>query len=156
MSSQVDRKTLEEHYLHTDPSDDRSGSSATVDRAMKSCSKEREKMLRLLFLPSAYIHASTQPGSHTYIHAHPWRIGEEQGGIVGEGEENIRRETFCTSAGRDMRWAGRCMYVCEYVHTIRCMGCGICISLSAASLTLPLAAMSAPFSRRREQIPVWP
>ena len=39
--------------------------------------------------------------------------GEEQGGIVGqwEGEENIRRETLCASAGRDMRWAGRCMYV---------------------------------------------
>ena len=37
--------------------------------------------------------------------------GEEQGGIVGEGEENIRRETLCTSAGWDMRWAGRCMYV---------------------------------------------
>ena len=68
--------------------------------------------------------------------------GEEQGGIVGEGEQNIRRETLCTSAGRDMRWAGRCMYVCEYVHTIRCMGCGICISLSAASLTLSLAVIT--------------
>ena len=134
MSSQVDRKTLEEHYLHTDPPDDRSGSSAAVDRAMKSSSKEREKMLRLL--PSAYIHASTRLA---YIHAHPWRIvgidtkrcaavghrgtggggGEEQGGIVGEIEENIRRETLCTSAGRGMRWAGRCMYVYEYVYTIR-------------------------------------
>ena len=84
--------------------------------------------------------------------------GEEQGGIVGqwEGEENIRRETLCTSASWDMRGAGKCMYVCEYVHTIRCMGCGICISLSAASLTLLLAAMSAPFSRRREQVPVSP
>ena len=41
--------------------------------------------------------------------------GEEQGGIVGEGEENIRRETLCTSVGRDMRWAERCMYVCMYV-----------------------------------------
>ena len=48
------------------------------------------------------------------------------------------------------------MYVCEYMHTIRYMGCGICISLSAASLTLFLAAMSAPFSRRREHIAVRP
>ena len=37
--------------------------------------------------------------------------GEEQGGIMGEGEQNIHCETLCTSAGRDMRWAGRCMYV---------------------------------------------
>ena len=97
MSSQVDRKTFGEHHLHTDPSDDRSGSTG---------------------------HRGTGGGG-----------GEQQGGIVGEGEENIRRETLCTSAGRGMRWAGRCMYVCEYVHTIRCMGCGMCISLSAASLT---------------------
>ncbi len=37
--------------------------------------------------------------------------GEELGGIVKEGEENIHRETLCTSAGRDVRVAGRCMYV---------------------------------------------
>ena len=127
MSSQVDRKTLEEHYLHTDPSDDRSGSSAAVDRAMKSCSRER-KCCDLF--PMRTCLRTARPA---YIHAHPWRIvdidtircaavghrgtggggGEEQGGIVGEGEENIRRETLCTSAGRDMRWAGGgvCMYV---------------------------------------------
>ncbi len=64
-------------------------------------------------LPSTYI--------HTYIHASIGTIrcaavghrgtggggGEEQGGI----EENIRRETFCTSAGRDVRWAGGFMDV---------------------------------------------
>jgi hypothetical protein len=124
MSSQVDRRTLEEHYLHTDPSDDRSGSSAAVDRAMKSCLKERKCCD---FFPlHTYIHTCRNTAKLAYIHAHPWRIvgidtircaavghrgtggggGEEQGGIVGEEEEIIRRETLCTSAGRDM-----CMYV---------------------------------------------
>ena len=106
MRSQVDRKTLEKHYLHTDPSDDRSGSSAAVDRAMKSSSKERKNAATYA---SAYIHTCLHTDWLAYIHAHPWRImgidtircaavghsgtggggGEEQGGIVGEGEERI-------------------------------------------------------------------
>ena len=130
MSSQVDRKTLEEHYLHTDPSDDRSGSSAAVHRVMKSCSKEKENAVT----SSLCIHTCLHTARLAYIHAQPWRIvgidtircaavghrgtggggGKEQGGIVGEGEQNIRRETLCTSAGRDMRWTGRCMCVCKY------------------------------------------
>ncbi len=69
--------------------------------------------------------------------------GEEQGGIVGEGEENILRETLCTSAGRDRRWVGKnragekkiynakryvrlqvgMWEVCEYVHIDISLSC---------------------------------
>jgi len=48
-----------------------------------------------------------------------------------------------------------CMYVRRYVHTMYGMQCGIYLLISA-SLTLSLAARSAPFSSSSEQVAVWP
>jgi len=101
---QVDRKAFEEHYLNTDLSDDRSGSSAAGDRAMFSCSKERkccDFFLLHTYMPShsqACIH-TCPPMNRRYdallttIEGREDGGGEEQGGIVGEGEENIHFET---------------------------------------------------------------
>jgi hypothetical protein len=78
--------------------------------------------------------------------------GEEQGWIVGEGEYLSKYETLCMVADRGVsghRGAGRCMYV----HGMACM-CGI--STISASLTSFLAAISAPFSKSREQMSLWP
>jgi hypothetical protein len=62
-------------------------------------------------------------------------------------------ETLCTVADRGSVRSpgGGEVYVCARD------GMHVCyISTILASLTLPLAAMSAPFSKSREQMSLWP